>query len=168
MDRQLLLLGLLRNQEMHGYQINEFIDEQIGFCVDLKRSTAYYLLDKLCRDGFVSEEVERAGKRPERRVYRITPAGEARFQVLLRHNLAAYMPPVYSEDIGIIFQHHLPNEETMRLLRVRRDQIVAHQVRLEAMRVTLPQDHQAVIKHHLVHIEAELSWLDELIATSAA
>ena len=29
MDRQLLLLGLLRGREMHGYQLNEFIDRQI-------------------------------------------------------------------------------------------------------------------------------------------
>ena len=26
MERQLLLLGLLRNQEMHGYQLFEFIE----------------------------------------------------------------------------------------------------------------------------------------------
>ncbi len=168
MDRQLLLLGLLRNQEMHGYQINEFIDQQMAFCVDLKRSTAYYLLDKLCREGYVSEEVERAGNRPERRVYRITHAGEAYFQRLLRHNLAAYTPPIYAEDIGVIFQHHLAPEETARLLQVRRDAIIAHRARLEALRASLPADHQAVIEHHLVHVDAELGWLDRQIAAGAA
>lgn len=167
MDRLLLLLGILRNQEMHGYQINEFIDRQMAFCVDLKRSTAYYLLDKLCRDGYVSEEAERAGNRPERRVYRITSAGEAYFQRLLRHNLAAYTPPIYAEDIGVIFQGHLAPEETARLLLVRRDAVLAHRSRLQALQATLPADHQAVIEHHLVHLEAELSWLDRLIAQTS-
>jgi DNA-binding PadR family transcriptional regulator len=168
MDRQLLLLGLLRNQEMHGYQINEFIDQQMAFCVDLKRSTAYYLLDKLCREGYVSEEVERAGNRPERRVYRITPAGEAYFQRLLRHNLAAFTPPIYGEDIGVIFQHHLPPEETTRLLQVRRDAVAAYRAGLEALRATLPSDHLAVINHHLLHADAELTWIEGLLATTSA
>jgi DNA-binding PadR family transcriptional regulator len=168
MDRQLLLLGLLRNQEMHGYQINEFIDQQMAFCVDLKRSTAYYLLDKLCREGYVSEEVERAGNRPERRVYRITPAGEEYFQRLLRNNLAAYTPPIYAEDIGVIFQHHLAPDEVARLLLVRRDAIVAHRARLEALHATLPADHLAVIEHHIVHVDAELTWIDQLISAGNA
>lgn len=168
MDRQLLLLGLLRNQEMHGYQINEFIDQQMAFCVDLKRSTAYYLLDKLCRDGYVAEEVERAGNRPERRVYRITPAGEAYFQRLLRYNLAAYTPPIYAEDIGVIFQHHLPPAETARLLQVRRDAIMAHRAQLATLQATLPADHLAVIEHHLLHVDAELAWLDRLLAARNA
>ncbi len=168
-DRQLLLLGLLRGQQMHGYQINEFIDEQMAFCVELKRSTAYYLLDRLCRDGYVTEETERPGNRPERRVYRITPAGEARFQELLRRNLGTYSPPTYAEDIGVIFQSQLPAHEVAQLLRERREQILAHRARLEVLRSTLPDDgHRSVIDHHLAHIAAELGWVDGLIAAREA
>ena len=29
MDRRILLLGLLRMQEMHGYQLNDFIDRRM-------------------------------------------------------------------------------------------------------------------------------------------
>lgn len=164
MDRQLLLLGLLRGQEMHGYQLNEFIDRQMGFCVDLKRSTAYYLLDKLCREGLVSQELGRAGNRPERRIYRITPAGEERFQELLRRNLAEYAPPMYGVDIGVIYQRHLPAAEAARLLAERRAAMLAHRAELEALRATLPPDHSPVVEHHLVHLDAELAWLDRLIA----
>ncbi|RRR75509.1 MAG: PadR family transcriptional regulator [Candidatus Viridilinea halotolerans] len=164
MDRHLLLLGLLRHQEMHGYQINEFIDQQMDFCVDLKRSTAYYILDKLCRDGYVRLEIERAGNRPERRVYHITPAGEAHFQALLRENLATYRPPVYVEDVGTIFQSQLPPDELAELLRSRRDQIIAHQAQLELLRSKLPPNHDAVIEHHLLHIAVELTWVDRLLA----
>lgn len=166
MDRHLLLLGLLRHEEMHGYQINEFIDQQMGFCVDLKRSTAYYLLDKLCREGYVSQEVERAGNRPERRVYRITPAGEQRFQELLRQNLAAYTPPIYGEDVGVIFQQQLPSAERRHLLHTRRDKVSAHYARLETLKASLPDDHHAVIEHHLLHVAAELRWVDQMIAAA--
>jgi DNA-binding PadR family transcriptional regulator len=167
MDRQLLLLGLLRAQEMHGYQLNEFIDAQMNFCVDLKRSTAYYLLDKLCRDGYVAEETGREGNRPERRVYRITPAGEERFQELLRQNLATFEPPVYAEDIGVIFEHQLDAAESVRLLQARREAILAHRARLEALHTSLPPSHTAVIEHHLLHLDAEITWVDRLIAAPA-
>lgn len=168
LDRQLLLLGLLRAQEMHGYQLNEFIDEQMNFCVDLKRSTAYYLLDKLCREGYVAEETEREGNRPERKVYRITPSGEDRFQQLLRQNLATYEPPVYAEDIGVIFEHQLSTAESLQLLRARRGAMLSHRAHLEALHTTLPPSHTAVIEHHLLHLDAELTWLDRLIAARAA
>ena len=69
MDRQLLLLGLLRREEMHGYQINEFIEEKMHFCIDLKKPTAYYILDKLAQQKYVAVEREQAGNRPPRRSY---------------------------------------------------------------------------------------------------
>jgi len=164
MDRQLLLLGLLRGREMHGYQLNEFIDRQMGFCIDLKRSTAYYLLDKLCREGLVTEETGREGNRPERRIYRITPAGEARFQELLRRNLAEYVRPTYGADIGVIYQGQLPAAELARLLAERRVAVLAHRAELEVLKASLPPDHLLIVEHHLVHIDAELAWLDRLTA----
>lgn len=164
MDRQLLLLGLLRSQEMHGYQINEFIDEQMAFCVDLKRSTAYYILDKCCRDGLVTEEIERAGNRPERRVYRITPAGEQRFQALLRENIATYAPPTYAVDIGVIFLDLLPPAEAAALLGERRAAIETQRASLAVLRAGLPSNHSAIIEHHLLHIDAELTWIDQVLA----
>ncbi len=163
MDRLLLLLGLLRGQEMHGYQLNEFIDEQMAFCVDLKRSTAYYLLDKLCRDGYVTQEIGREGNRPERRVYRITPAGEEYFYTLLRQNLASYHAPTYAEDIGIIFQQQLPVAEVRQHLHQRRSTVLARQQELHQLRTRLPASHLAIIDHHLLHLDAELRWIDGLL-----
>lgn len=168
MDRYLLLLGLLRHQEMHGYQINEFIDQQMSFCIDLKRPTAYYLLDKLCREGYVRLESEKVGKRPERRVYHITPKGESYFQTLLRENLATYRPPVFAEDVGTIFQRQLPPDELAELLRARHAQIVAHQEELEALRTQLPPSHHAIIEHHLLHNAAELLWVERMLAAAEA
>lgn len=166
-DHQLLLLGLLCNQEMHGYQINEFIDRQMSFCIDLKRSTAYYLLDKLCREGAVEQQTERAGNRPERHVYRITPAGKVRFLDLLRHNLSHYAPPMYGEDIGILLQNHLPPDEVTRHLAQRRTTVLGYQSDLQALLSALPADHVAVVEHHLLHLDAELRWIATLLERSA-
>ena len=61
MEKKLLLLGLLRRQEMHGYQLNEFIDNNLALCTDLKKPTAYYLLDQMSKDGWISAEAEQEG-----------------------------------------------------------------------------------------------------------
>jgi len=41
MERELLLLGLLRGEEMHGYQLSEFIDSHLGTTVYPTRPASY-------------------------------------------------------------------------------------------------------------------------------
>ncbi|MDA0242918.1 MAG: hypothetical protein OT477_05845 [Chloroflexi bacterium] len=40
MGKKLILLGLLPAQDMHGYQLNKFIEGTLAMCVSLKRPTA--------------------------------------------------------------------------------------------------------------------------------
>ena len=75
MERELLLLGLLREKGMHGYQLLEFIDTQMSMCVDLKKPTAYFLLERMTATGWIRFEQSQEGNRPPRRVYTITPKG---------------------------------------------------------------------------------------------
>ena len=103
MDRKLLFLGLLRMQEMHGYQLNDFIDAYLAVCVDVKKPTAYYLLNKIHEDGWISVEEHQEGNRPVRRIYSITPKGESAFQELLRANLSTFTPVQFGGDIGLAF-----------------------------------------------------------------
>src|SRR6187551_2860295 len=131
MEKKLLLLGLLRRQEMHGYQLNEFIDNNLSLCTDLKKPTAYYLLDKMAADGWISAANEQEGNRPPRRVYRLTEAGESAFQQLLRQNLAAYAPVNFIGDIGLAFLDWLTPDEALPLLTAQRQQAAA---RLEMVR----------------------------------
>ena len=35
MERELLLLGFLRRENMHGYKLNEFIERDMAACTDL-------------------------------------------------------------------------------------------------------------------------------------
>jgi len=43
-ERELLLLGLLRKREMHGYQLSEFLETHLAIFFDIKKATAYNLL----------------------------------------------------------------------------------------------------------------------------
>ena len=162
MERELLLLGLLREQGMHGYQLLEFIDTQMASCVDLKKPTAYFLLEKMAAAGWIRFEQGQEGNRPPRRVYNITTEGEAVFQRLLRENLGSYEPARFASDIGLAFVDTLPPEEALGLLRQRR---AAAQVQLAAVQAAPehPGSAQLMIEHQVHHLTSELDWLDKII-----
>lgn len=162
MERKLLLLGLLRSQEMHGYQINELIDAHLGTSIQLKKPTVYKLLGSMVDDGWIRYYEEQEGNYPTRRVYQITAEGEEAFQRLLRQSLADYQPISYLGNIGIVFLDALPQEEAVTLLLQQR----RHVERLAEVLRTDEQHQgsfQLMLSYHLNQLSAELAWLDEVI-----
>ncbi len=162
MDKKLLLLGILRTGSMHGYQLNEFIESTLSTCVQIKRPTAYYVLNKMQDDGWVEEMEEQEGNRPPRRIYSITPAGEAAFQDLLRQNLASYELAQFGGDVGLAFLGEVPAKEGLDLLQQRRDVIQDYLIQTRAIPLH-PGSLQLTIEHQLHHLTAELDWLDEVM-----
>lgn len=164
MERKLFLLGMLRMQEMYGYQLNEFIDTHLGTSLRLKKPTAYHLLNKMAEDGWVTYKEEREGNRPPRRVYAITPQGEAAFQQMLRESLADYKPAEFRSNISFAFLDVVPPDEAVSLLQQRREII---KNLLQTTR-TFGEHHggsfRLIIEHQVRHLSTELAWLDEVIA----
>jgi DNA-binding PadR family transcriptional regulator len=160
--RHLLLLGLLRRQEMHGYQLAEFLDGELAMCSDLKKPTAYFLLNKMAEAGWITQEESREGNRPPRHVYRLTAAGDATFFTLLRSNLITHSATYFSGDIGLALLDALPAQEAAALLRQRRDATAANLAQVQSV----PQhggSAQWVIEHQIVHLNSELAWIDQVI-----
>jgi DNA-binding PadR family transcriptional regulator len=162
MERELLLLGLLQKEEMHGYQLHEFIDSFMQTCVDLKKSTAYYLLEKMANEGYVTRTEEREGNRPPRHVYQLTPLGEAHFIDLLRQNLATHIPAKFPGDTGLTFLDNLPTAEAVNLLQQRREQLAKAVAVIEQAPIHTGSL-QFMIEHQKLHLQSELDWLDSVI-----
>ena len=162
MERELLLLGLLRSQEMHGYQLHEAIDSHLGMGVQLTKPTAYRLLSNMAEEGWVIYRDEQEGNRPPRRVYAITPQGEGAFQRLLRENLANYQPVDFTCHIGLAFLDELSAKEALSLLYRRR---AGMEELLESTRAHCehPGSLQLMLEHQVHVFAAELDWLDTVI-----
>ena len=166
MERELLLLGFLRRESMHGYKLNEFIEREMAVCTDLKKPTAYFLLDKMAKQGWISRRESRAGNRPTRHVYHLTAKGEAQYQKLLRENLSSLSAAKFPGDIGLAFADDLDVAEVLELLGERRAALVAE---LEETR-QVPQHSgslQLIVDHQVFYLEAELRWLDQVITQFA-
>ena len=162
MERKLLLLGLLRAHEMHGYQLNELIEHHLGASVQLKKPTAYRLLNRMTADGWITYREEQEGNRPQRRVYAITPPGETAFQRFLRESLAKYTPVDFLGNVGLMFLDEVPVAEALSLLSRRR---AAVEGLLQV--VHAHGGHQGgserMLANQVRHLTTELEWLDDVI-----
>jgi len=163
MDRKILLLGLLREHEMYGYQINDMIEAHLKVSIHLTKPTAYRLLHNMAEDGWITFREEQAGNRPTRRIYTITGKGEAHFLEMLKESLSRYEPADRCNTGGLAFLDTLAPEEAIPLLKERRAVIES-----TLSRLSIDEAHQGgfqlVIENQARHLEAELAWMDEVIA----
>lgn len=163
-ERELLVLGLLKAQSQHGYQINEFIERNLGQVSDMKKSTAYTLLKRLNQSGFVDVTVEQEGNRPLKQVYSITRRGEEKFVELLKATLSHVEDVTPSGDIGIMFIDHLSEAEAVSCLKKRLDKVES----LLVVYGNAPKHDHGVgvdlsVQHRLALLATERDWLKQRI-----
>jgi DNA-binding PadR family transcriptional regulator len=162
MEKKLLLLGLLRREEMHGYQLNEILTQAVGMPIRLSKGNAYKLLKTMAADGWVKAFEEQAGNRPVRRVYRVTAVGEAAFQRLLRDSLATAVFPEFPNFVSLNFIDELPADEAADLLQQRRRELTEQWQRFNSVDEEIRRAHPTLDLLYR-YCTAELSWIDELI-----
>lgn len=163
-NRSLMLLGLLMSQSQHGYQIHDFIERNLKFITNLKKSTAYATLDKLSRQGYIDVEISQEGNRPPRKVYSINEQGTVFFHDLLIKNLTSAEKVFYDGDIGLMFIDHLPNEKTLPALKMR----LAGNKKLLTNVEKAPVHEKGMgvniaVAHKKVMLETEIAFLEKTI-----
>ena len=73
-----LVLTVLRDGPLHGYQLAREIERRSEGYFDCKEGTLYPALHKLEREGFLQSEWRPAGEQRRRKYYVLTAAGERR------------------------------------------------------------------------------------------
>lgn len=80
----LVILGLLRREDMYGYQLVQEAERASGGRIITQEGSLYPVLYKLLDQGCISDRRVRVGKRMTRIYYHLEPAGEARLEELTR------------------------------------------------------------------------------------
>jgi DNA-binding PadR family transcriptional regulator len=162
MERDLVLLGVLRQGAMHGYRIAEIVEKELSSAVELKRSTTYYLLERLAKDGYLHRDRVPAGKRPTRYVYQLTERGKSRFFELLRQNLEGPNEVRFAGDAGLAFLDELEPSEVATLLARKLSSL---EEALEAVRTSPPSQGQSDLlwAHQESFLVQEIAWVEQLI-----
>jgi DNA-binding PadR family transcriptional regulator len=169
---KLVILGLLRERPLHGYEIKQTIEDHMGDWTSIAFGSIYFALDKLSGEGLVEVAgKEQEGKRPSRNVYRITKAGRSEFIRLLREAWQKEAREFYELDICLFFLPALPSEDVKEYLRGRIQRLEAGLGYLRSHgdeqlnKPDVPRYAKMIFDHTNVHTKAELAWTKEVLHT---
>ena len=80
----LILLSLLRREDMYGYQLVQETERRSGGRLKTQEGSLYPVLYRLQEQGLISDRRVLVGKRMTRVYYHLEPAGEARLEEMIR------------------------------------------------------------------------------------
>jgi len=109
MSTRLVILGLLKDQSLHGYEIKQIIEEHMGDWTSIAFGSIYFALGKMSEEGLIKKvATEKEGNRPSRSIYQITATGRKEFLRLLREVWSEFERQYFGIDIGLAFMSALP------------------------------------------------------------
>jgi DNA-binding PadR family transcriptional regulator len=165
----LLLLGLLLDRPMHGYELYQQIQaEEIDSWFNVSMAGVYYSLGKLRDQGLVAESRQRGGRSPRRSIYRLTEEGRAAFFSAMETQALSQDKVYLDYDIVMYLLNKLPLQRAIPLLEQHQAFLVEQakdvQSALLAERARGNSSLRlAVLDHRLRFLEMEQSWLDGVI-----
>lgn len=131
----LAVLSCLSERPMHPYEISTTLrtrgKEQ---SIKLNYGSLYAVVENLQKHGLISpRETTREGKRPERTVYEITPAGQEEFEDWLAELLSTPVRDFTSLEAGLSLMPGLQPDEVARLLDERASKLRTELRAMDAM-----------------------------------
>ena len=159
------LLGFLRRQPMHGYEIHQQLSDAtgLGLVWRLKQSQLYALLAKLEREGYVTTTIEYQDARPPRKMFELSEAGRQAFLDWVQRPVPQGRKLRLDFLAKLYFAQFEGPEVAARLIE--RQRTACHNwldqqaEETEALRHSHPYD-WLVHKFRTGQIEAMLIWLD--------
>jgi DNA-binding PadR family transcriptional regulator len=170
MSMKLVILGLLMEEDSHPYEMRLKMKERAMLhYIKMQEGSLYYAIDTLTKSGAVEPAATlKDGGRPDRTVYRITPAGKQLFHELLDEQFADTKMIYHPLYAALAFAKYANHEriyeqllgkidEQRRMVEALREVYVSHIS-------TVPRSVLHMMKGRVEHAEVELRWLERLAA----
>ena len=170
MSLRYAILGILNVMPMTGYDLkHQAFDATVRHFWPADQSQIYRTLTQLAEENLVTMTVEAQDERPDRKVYAITPAGQAALTAWLKSDQAV---PTLRDPllVQLFFGQELPRAD---LLRVVAAQLAAHQAQLAVFgqipippAESRPEDRWLALQHLTLDFgvaleQAYVSWLEK-------
>ncbi|MDP8269344.1 MAG: PadR family transcriptional regulator [Candidatus Tenebribacter davisii] len=138
----LVVLGFLNRQPMHGYEIIGYFEKRgIEMWTQVKTPSVYKALQRLEKKGYITGEMKQKGNNPPRKVFTITITGKKYFMETLRSFLwgkGQFQTPfdfwnafrfiqkniTHSEFIRVLENRELKHEKMERIMKDKHKQAV--------------------------------------------
>jgi DNA-binding PadR family transcriptional regulator len=159
MSVPMTLLGLLRRESSHGYDLKRDYDTYFGQGKPLPFGQVYATLARLSRDGKVAPGDLESGDGPDRRRYVITDVGRLDLETWLnepveaepRQQTVLFGKVMLALMLGHPAEHFLDTQRAAHLGRIRE---------LTELKRTGSLVDALLADHGLFHLEADLRWID--------
>ncbi len=167
----LALLGLISNRGdgIHGYQLKADFDALYGDFWVLNYGQMYRALGLLARQGLIEGEECLQTGRPNKRIFRLQPAGRERFDDwLARPPIDGPLPLRDDLAIKLVFLTPERREDILAVVRAQRAIYLQHLGRVSKKRSRLEpanEDHLAtslILLQADMRVRADLAWLDQV------
>ena len=163
---ELAILGLLKEQTMHGYQLKKRLADTLGSFWQVSYGSLYPALRRLQKQEAVEMIFPREEVGRRKNVYRITAKGEATFAELLER-AGQDATTDYAFSVRLAFFKYLKPETRIRLLERRRAFLDGRSSNLKdslrRAKETIDNYTLSLMNHQLAATEDDIRWLDDLI-----
>jgi DNA-binding PadR family transcriptional regulator len=165
----LAVLTLLDERPMHPYEMSTTMRERRkGESIRLNYGSLYAVVETMRRNGLIEAlETSREGRRPERTVYAVTPAGRAELVDWLSELVSTPKKEFTQFEAALSLLGALPPGEALRLLELRLQTL---QVNLQSRRTvrasfaSFPEIFMIEDDFELALLDAEAGFLRRLVA----
>lgn len=162
MSHRYLILGLLTERPMTGYDIKKHVKVMLSAVTNASYGTLYPTLHKLQKEGAVEvSEIPQRG-RPSKKIYKITDSGREDLTEWLKKPAAA--DQIRREFLlKLYLAKNLSSKHLRDLITTRRDEVQSMLHALYQEQDEVDNLHQGwVITYAVSQYQAEMDWLDEL------
>jgi DNA-binding PadR family transcriptional regulator len=161
-----VVLGLLAQQPMSGYDIKRFLKGLSWLIGSPSSGSLYPVLRTLREDGLVTVEVVPGVDKPPRKIYSIEEAGQEALQSWIEEPVASELP-LKAFVMRLLLAGSFPPANLAAYLRQRRIQVATQQADLVRMSESLHTDTDLglnlALNYGLELASAEMAWLDSTL-----
>jgi DNA-binding PadR family transcriptional regulator len=164
-QKELVILGMLLDKPMHGYEIEKEIEEtSMRDWTELAFSSIYFVLKQLMKKNLIAQKIEMNEKEQTRKVYHITTEGKKLAIEKLVHILSERETSLWQMDLGLAYLGLLPPVKVVSCLEkyaASLDTLIAgyHSLHEYLVENDCPYNRLELANRSIVLLEAEKKWV---------
>ncbi len=168
MSLKYALLGFLAESPKYGYEIKQKFEGALGNVWSVSYGQLYPTLRRLSELEWVTKKTAPGKKAAEKNIYSLAAKGRKKLDEWLLRPLRSNYKVKDEFTLKFLFFNKLPRETVLEYLRSQQrrtsEQRDSFQHALDSVRGEMDFFLQAIIRKGIVHLEAEIRWLEEVIA----
>lgn len=160
---ELCALGLLQREPVHGYRLKQDLELFMSSCLSVNYGAIYPLLHRLEERGYIESSTEESPESGSpRKIYSVTPEGQAQWQTLMAQQPRdSWVNSRSRFMVKFFFFSDIDPELRLKLLKARIRACQERQDLVHSQDFGSDSYQQAAWQRHLQMLMNELHWLHE-------